>query len=128
MKVCLRKKSFAQVEVLLDSMPFVFIQLAAAEKLDRRARSNRDICDNEAGMVSRQMVMDGVRQDPESIVEKVDEDEKNKDEKAELTAGSHLISHQYTGSGHYQVLDLTMRLVILILQYHGGPVEDTSAN
>jgi hypothetical protein len=71
-------------------MPFLFIQLAAAEKLERRARNDCDIGDNEAGMVSRQMVVDGVRQNPEPIVEEVDENEENTDEKTELTAGSHL--------------------------------------
>jgi hypothetical protein len=113
-------------------VPFLFIQLAAAEKLDRRARSDCDICDNEAGMVSRQMIMDGVWQDPESSVEEVDENEKDKDEKAKLTAGSHLASHQRTGSEHSQVrgsydaprhVDSPEPRGI-----QGGPVEDTSAS
>jgi hypothetical protein len=98
-------------------MPFLFAQLAAAEKLDRRACSNCDICDNEARMVSGQMIMDGVRQDPESIVEEVDKNENNADEETKLTAGSYLRSLQYTGNEHSRFwIYLTIRLVMMILQ------------
>ena len=80
----------AKVEVLLDAMPFVFLQLAAAEKIDRRACSNCDICDDKARMMSGQVVVDGVRKYPEFIVEEVDKNENNADEDTKLTAGSYL--------------------------------------
>ena len=132
MKVCPRNYSFAQVEILFNSVPFLFIQLAAAERVDRRACSDCDICDDEAGMVSRQMIMDGCWQDPKSIVEEVDENEKDKDEKAKLTAGSNLLSHQHTGSEHCQVVgsyDPPRHVDSPEPRgFQGGPVEDTFAN
>jgi hypothetical protein len=72
-------------------MPFLFIQLAVAEKLDSRARSDCDICDNEAGVVSGQVIVDGVREDSKSIVEEVDKNENDENEETKLTAGSYLV-------------------------------------
>ena len=71
-------------------MPFGFVQLAAAEKIERRTCSDRDIRDNEARMVCGQVVVDGVGEDSESIIEEVDKNENNTDEEAKLATGSYL--------------------------------------
>jgi hypothetical protein len=76
-------------------MPFLFIQLAVTEKLDSRARCDCDICDNETRMVSRQMIMDGVREDSKSVVEEIDKKENNENEETKLTAGSYLGAVQH---------------------------------
>jgi hypothetical protein len=114
-------------------MPFIFIQLTAAENIERRTCSNGNICDNEARVVCGQVVVDGVGEDSISIIEEVYKNENNADEETKLAAGSYLRPHQYSSVEHLPVwICLTIRLVMLIFENpteaQGGPFEDASAD
>lgn len=79
------------------------------------------------------MIVDGVRQDSESIVEEKDESENDADEEAKLTAGSYLGSLQHTIDSRPQVSDLSYNSSCHSdspepREVQGGPFEDTSAD
>jgi hypothetical protein len=98
-------------------VPFIFIQLTAAENIERRTCSDGNICDNEARMVCGQVVVDGVGEDSESIIEEIDKDENNADEETKLAAGSYLRPLQYSGIERLPIwICLTIRLVMLIFE------------
>jgi len=84
-------------------------------------------------MVRRQVVVDGVGEDFESIIEEVDENENNAGEETKLAASSYLKPFQYSSIEHLSIwICLTIRLVMLIFEnrakFQGGPFEDASAD
>jgi hypothetical protein len=98
-------------------MPSAFIQLAAAERIERRTCSDGNICDDEARVVCGQVVVDGVGEDSESIIEEVDKNENNADEDTKLAAGSYLKPLQYSSIERLPIwICLTIRLVMLIFE------------
>ena len=92
-------------------MPSAFVQLAAAERIERRTCSDGNICDNEARIMCGQVVVDGIGEDSESIIEEVDKNENNADEETKLAAGSYLRPLQYSSIEH---------LPIWILSYYSS--------
>ena len=92
-------------------MPFAFVQLATAERIERRTCSDSNICDDEARVMCGQVVVDGVGEDSESIIEEVDKNENGADEETKLAAGSHLRPLQYSSIEH---------LLIWILSYYSS--------
>ena len=98
-------------------MPFAFVQLAAAERIEHRTCSDGNICDDEASVVCGQVVVDGVGEDSESIIEEVDKNENGADEETKLAAGSYLKPPQYSSIEHLPIwICLTIRLVMLIFE------------
>ena len=68
------KPASREVEVFFDSVPSGRIQLTARQKIEFRARRDGDVGNNEAWVVKREGVVDGVREDIEAIVEKEDQE------------------------------------------------------
>jgi hypothetical protein len=90
--VCLGDPSGAQVQVFLHTVPFVLVELALGERVEGGARLHGDVGDDEAGVVQREVLVHGLRQDAVPAVEEEDEEEDGEDEQAELHAGAHLES------------------------------------
>ena len=68
-------------------------------------------------MVCGQVVVDGVGEDSESVIEEVDKNENNAGEETKLAAGSYLKPLQYSSIEHLLVwICLTIRLVMLIFE------------
>ncbi len=64
-----------QVQIFLYPMPYLWIQLAAREKINSAARLHRNIGDDKTRMMGWEHIVDGVGQDPELVVEEVDCDD-----------------------------------------------------
>lgn len=79
-----------KVKILFDSMPFCRIKLAAREDVQGRARCHSNVCDNVAGNMSWQNIVDCVWKDIKSIVEEEDENKYDEGEKSKLSGSTDL--------------------------------------
>jgi hypothetical protein len=59
----------AQVEVLVDAIPVIWIQFATRKRIDRGTCGDSNIGDHVAGVMRREMAVDRGRKDTKSIIE-----------------------------------------------------------
>ena len=69
MQVCFGPEAFSQVEILLDTMPFVLVQRTAAEEVEGRACRDSKICHNETGMMCWKVLVDSSGKNFEAVVQ-----------------------------------------------------------
>lgn len=94
MYVCLRHPSRTEVQVFVDAMPYLLVELAAGDWVDRRAGFDSDVGNDEAFMVEWGVVVDRLGKHTVTVIEEEHEEEHDEDENTKLEACPYLTNGQ----------------------------------
>ena len=71
-------------------MPFARIKPATRQNIESRTSRNRNVCNDEARMMGRQGIMNGIGKDVETVIEAENEKEYNEQKDTQLSSGADL--------------------------------------
>lgn len=84
--ICLGHPAAAEIEVLLNTVPFLLVEHTFGERVEGRTGLHGDVGDYEALVMERQVVVDSLGEDAVAAIEEEDKQRGNSDEGDELNA------------------------------------------